>query len=48
LDRGKWNEALTRYYELRGWDAKSGHPTKGKLEVLGMKNIADKLALPAA
>jgi len=48
LDREQWNEALTRYYELRGWDAKSGHPTKGKLEVLGMKNIADKLALPAA
>jgi aldehyde:ferredoxin oxidoreductase len=43
LDREKWDELRTRYYELRGWDPKNGRPTKSGLEAIGMKNIADKL-----
>jgi aldehyde:ferredoxin oxidoreductase len=44
LDRKKWEEAVTRYYELRGWNPQTGRPTKAKLEALGMKKVADKLA----
>jgi aldehyde:ferredoxin oxidoreductase len=43
LDRKQWNDLITRYYELRGWDAKSGKPMKAKLEALGMKNVATRL-----
>ena len=31
---------LKEYYELRGWDAKSGKPSKEKLISLGLKKIA--------
>jgi aldehyde:ferredoxin oxidoreductase len=43
LDRKKWDEVVTRYYKLRGWNPENGRPTRAKLESLGMKNIADKL-----
>lgn len=43
LDRKQWDDLITRYYELRGWDAKSGKPMKVRLEALGMKNVANKL-----
>lgn len=43
LDKKKWNETITRYYRLRGWNPENGHPTKEKLETLGMKNVADML-----
>jgi aldehyde:ferredoxin oxidoreductase len=43
LDRKQWDEVLTRYYELRGWNPQNGRPTRAKLEALGMKSIADKL-----
>ncbi len=43
LDRKKWNDLITRYYEIRGWDTKKGIPLRGKLEALGMKNVADSL-----
>ena len=39
-ERARWDELVTRYYQLRGWDPKSGRPTKAKLEALGMRNIA--------
>lgn len=39
--KGKVNEnlqnMLDRYYELRGWDKVSGHPTKEKLAELGLQ-----------
>jgi aldehyde:ferredoxin oxidoreductase len=43
LDRKKWEEVFARYYELRDWNPQTGHPTKAKLEALGMKNVADKM-----
>ncbi len=43
LDRGKWEALKDRFYELRGWSADTGWPTRAKLESLDMKNIADKL-----
>jgi len=43
LDKKQWNELVTRYYQLRGWDPNSGRPMRAKLEALGMKNIAEKL-----
>jgi aldehyde:ferredoxin oxidoreductase len=44
LDRKKWEELITRYYELRGWETKSGRPTRARLEALGMRAVADKLS----
>jgi aldehyde:ferredoxin oxidoreductase len=32
------------YYAQRGWDLKTGIPTRAKLESLGMKDVADGLA----
>lgn len=45
LDRKKWEDLLTRYYELRGWNPENGRPTAGKLQALGMNRIAEKLYL---
>jgi aldehyde:ferredoxin oxidoreductase len=43
LDKKQWDETITRYYKLRGWNPENGRPTKDKLESLGMKNVADRL-----
>ena len=37
------NEMLDEYYEVRGWDKKSGAPSRAKLEELGLKYVADEL-----
>jgi len=34
---------LDEYYEVRGWDKKSGAPSRAKLEELGLKYVADEL-----
>ena len=34
---------LDDYYELRGWDKKTGTPTRAKLEAIGLKFVADEL-----
>jgi aldehyde:ferredoxin oxidoreductase len=34
---------LDEYYEARGWDKKTGIPTRKKLEELGLKEVADQL-----
>jgi aldehyde:ferredoxin oxidoreductase len=34
---------LDNYYELRGWDKKTGIPTRAKLERIGLKFVADEL-----
>jgi len=34
---------LDNYYELRGWDKKTGIPTRTKLERIGLKSVADRL-----
>jgi aldehyde:ferredoxin oxidoreductase len=44
LDKRQWDDLITRYYQLRGWDPKNGRPLRARLEDLGMKNVADKLA----
>ena len=37
------NKMLDEYYELRGWDVKTGIPTKEKLEELGLKDVIKEL-----
>ncbi len=34
---------LESYYRNRGWDTNTGHPTRAKLEELGLKDVADAL-----
>jgi aldehyde:ferredoxin oxidoreductase len=43
LDSAQWELLKDRFYDLRGWNAETGRPTRSKLEALGMKDIADKL-----
>jgi aldehyde:ferredoxin oxidoreductase len=41
--KDEYNKALDDYYAARGWDVDTGIPTRGKLEELGMKDVADDL-----
>jgi aldehyde:ferredoxin oxidoreductase len=34
---------LDNFYELRGWDKKTGIPTKSKLEAEGLDYVAQEL-----
>jgi aldehyde:ferredoxin oxidoreductase len=43
IDREKWEKLKDTYYTLRGWDPITGIPTRGKLEELDLKDIADDL-----
>ena len=43
LDEAKFTEALEELYTLRGWDVKTGWPTRARLEELGLKDVADEL-----
>jgi aldehyde:ferredoxin oxidoreductase len=43
LDRKVIESVLDEYYEVRGWDKKSGRPTRQKLTELGLADIADDL-----
>jgi aldehyde:ferredoxin oxidoreductase len=43
LDRDKFDEFKTRFYELQGWDAATGYPTRATLESLGLGTVADEL-----
>ena len=42
VDRGKYEQMLSWYYELRGWD-KNGIPRKETLEDLGLKGVAEEI-----
>jgi aldehyde:ferredoxin oxidoreductase len=42
LDPQKWEMALDDYYRLRGWD-NNGVPTKEKLGILGLNDVAESL-----
>lgn len=42
-DQVKWDKMLDEYYDLVGWDKKTGLPTRAKLEALGLKDVADEL-----
>lgn len=44
IDENKYNEMLDEFYELWGWDKKTGMQTRTGLEKLGLKGIAEKLA----
>jgi aldehyde:ferredoxin oxidoreductase len=46
IDKLKFEALKDRYYELRGWDVKTGRPARAKLEELGLKDVADGLAAP--
>jgi aldehyde:ferredoxin oxidoreductase len=43
LDRDKFDEFKSRFYELQGWDTSSGYPTRAALEPLGLDYVADEL-----
>ncbi len=43
LDRDKFDEWKTLFYELKGWDPASGYPTRETLESCGLGYVADKL-----
>jgi len=43
LDETLWESLLDRYYELRGWDVRTGVPTQAKLRELGLEEVADTL-----
>jgi aldehyde:ferredoxin oxidoreductase len=43
IDRVKFEEFKTAFYELQGWDTASGYPTRATLESLDMKYVADEL-----
>ena len=43
LDRNKVEEWKTKYYELEGWDPKTGWPTRKTLVDLGLKRAVFEL-----
>ncbi len=43
VDAAKFEKAKTEFYTLRGWDEKTGRPTRAKLEELKLKDVADAL-----
>jgi aldehyde:ferredoxin oxidoreductase len=43
LDRDKFDEFKTRFYELQGWDIVTGYPTRSALKSLGLGYVADEL-----
>ncbi len=43
VDRQKFENLKTEYYQLRGWDPESGLQTKVKLEELALSDVADDL-----
>ena len=43
FDRQKFEDWKTKFYELEGWDTKTGWPMRKTLEELGLKNVADLL-----
>lgn len=43
LDREKFEDWKTRFYEFEGWDSATGWPKRQTLESLGLKNVADEL-----
>ena len=43
LDKNKVEDWKTLFYELEGWEPKTGWQTRATLEALGLKNIANEL-----
>ena len=44
LSKAKMDDFKTTYYQLEGWDTKTGRPKRSTLEKLGLKFVADELA----
>ncbi len=44
VDREEFEACKSDYYALRGWDARSGRPTRATLTALGLGDVADVLA----
>lgn len=42
-DKEKWDEMLDRFYELHGWDKRTGLQTRRCLMELDMGDVAKKL-----
>lgn len=43
LDKDKFEKAKDEYYVLRGWDIKTGYPTKETLTALGLNDVSEVL-----
>lgn len=43
VDKDKFEEMKSEYYELRGWDVESGLLTRGKMEELKLNDVAEDL-----
>jgi aldehyde:ferredoxin oxidoreductase len=43
IDKDRFEEWKTHYYELEGWDTESGFPKRDTLEEMGLKEVADEL-----
>ena len=43
IEQDKFEDWKTKYYELEGWDVKTGWPTRKTLEGLGLGHVADEL-----
>ena len=41
IDKKKFKEFLTTYYEAMGWNPKTGYPTRGKLAQLDLLWVED-------
>jgi aldehyde:ferredoxin oxidoreductase len=43
MDRAKFEEFKTRFYELQGWDTRTGYPKRSTLQSLGLSHVAYEL-----
>jgi len=43
VDRQKFEEFKTTFYELQGWDPATGYPRRSTLDSLGLGYVADEL-----
>lgn len=43
VEEGEWNDLVDMYYTRRGWDLKTGWPTRATYEKYGLKDVADEL-----
>jgi aldehyde:ferredoxin oxidoreductase len=43
LSLPKWDRMLDEYYDLHGWERKSGRPTRKTLERAGLRDVANIL-----
>jgi aldehyde:ferredoxin oxidoreductase len=48
IDREAFEAAVTRLFELKGWDPATGVPTPERLRTLGLDSAADRVALGGA